>query len=709
MSAMNEPVVHLTSGGTSVVVITDGGRLPRIIHWGPELGDVDVVALARAGEPAIGDSAVTYPQPVPVVAQLTEGWLGRPGVVGSSSGARWAPLFRDARYELDGTLLRCAADDPEYELALEIELELLPSGVVRERATITNNGLAPYRVDVLEVALPVPSIATEVVDFTGRWSLERVPQRRPFSVGTWVRESRGGKPGLENTALMLAGESGFGFRSGVVWGVHLAWSGNQVLAAERTPADTRRLSGGELILPDEIVLGSGESYSTAWLYGSWGEGMDELAARFHRLRRAEHPLSPRPVIVNTWEAVYFQHDLDTLVEFAERAAEMGAERFVLDDGWFVGRRDDTTSLGDWSVDGDVWPDGLEPLVARVRELGMQFGLWFEPEMINLDSELARAHPEWIFDAGHGPGLPSRYQHVLDLGHEDAYAHVLGLVSSLVERLDIDYIKWDHNRYLLDAGHGPDGRPGVHHNVTQVYRMMRELRTAHPMLEIESCASGGGRIDLGVMEFADRVWPSDCNDPHERLEIQRWTGLLLPPEVQGTHIGAEESHTTHRSHPLDYRAEKALWGHLGIEVNLLTADDTTRAELARWVEFHKEHRGLLHSGTVVHADVPDPCLRLEGVVASDAARALYAFSVVDRGATWPPGRICLPGLDPDRLYRLEPVYPGAPAPVGQARPPWMSEGVTLSGRALGTVGVEAPSLDPDRSVLLHAVAVAVVGA
>ena len=696
-------VVHLRAGGTSVVVATGGGRLPRILHWGEDLGglpDAALADLARAALPAIGDSAVTYPQPVPVVAQLPEGWLGRPGIAGSSSGTRWAPRFRDAAYALEGTALTCDAADPEYALALRVEIELLPSGLLRQRASITNNG-EPWRVETLELAVPVPSQATELLDFTGRWALERVPQRRPFGVGAWVRESRGGKPGLENTMLMLAGEEGFGFRSGRVWGVHLAWSGNQVLAAERVPADTRRLSGAELLLPDEIVLANGESYESPWLYASWGDGLDELAARFHgHLRsRPEHPTAARPVIVNTWEAVYFEHDPETLLRLAERSAELGAERFVVDDGWFLRRRDDTTSLGDWVVDEAVWPGGLGPLAERVRELGMDFGLWFEPEMINLDSELAREHPEWIFDAGHGAGLPSRYQHVLDLGHEGAYHHVFGQVSALVESLGIAYIKWDHNRYLLDAGHTPTGRPGVRRQVEQVYRMMRELKAAHPGLEIESCASGGGRIDLGIMRYADRVWPSDCNDPHERLEIQRWTGLLLPPELQGTHIGAEESHTTHRSHPLDYRAEKALWGHLGVELNLLTASDDEFAHLKRWVDFHKAHRELLHTGTVVHGDT-DAALRLEGVVAPDASAALYAFSVVERPATWPPGRVRLPGLAPDSLYRVEAVHPGR-APQG-AQPPWTTEGVTLPGRVLGSVGVEAPSLDPDRSVLLRAV-------
>ncbi|GAA3809777.1 alpha-galactosidase [Sphaerisporangium flaviroseum] len=704
--------IHLRAGGTSLIAAVDGGRLPRILHWGPDLGELGDNALAdlqRAALPAIGDSAVTYPQPVPVLPQLTEGWLGRPGLAGDSDGRRWAPYFRGATHEAvdtaDGPVLRSRAHDPEYGLAIDIEIQVLSgSGLVRQRAQVRNDTGTPYRVTSLELALPVPSEAAEILDLTGRWALERVPQRRPFQVGEWVRASRGGKPGLEHTLLLVAGERGFGFRQGTVWATHLAWSGNQVLAAELTPAGTRHLAAGELLLPGEVVLGQGEVFQSRWQYGSWGVGLDELAGRFHRhLRsRPRHPRSPRPVVLNTWEAVYFRHDLGTLNELAERGAEIGAERFVLDDGWFLGRRDDTGSLGDWTVDPTLWPEGLTPLADRVRALGMDFGLWFEPEMINLDSELARRHSEWIFDAGHGTGLPSRHQHVLDLGHPGAYAYLFDRMNELVGSLGIAYIKWDHNRYLLDAGHAPEGRPGVRTQVLQAYRLMEQLKAAHPGLEIESCASGGGRVDLGVLEFTDRVWPSDCNDPHERLEIQRWTGLLVPPEMQGTHIGAEESHTTHRTHPLDYRAEKALWGHLGVETNLLTMDEETRAALARWVAFHKEHRALLHSGRVVHADLADAAYRLEGVVSEDRAEALFAFSVVERPATWPPGRIRFPGLDDTRHYTVEAVYPGSPPAAGTVLPRWQHAGVTLPGRSLRLVGVEAPSLDVDRSVVLRVV-------
>ncbi|MFJ3473398.1 alpha-galactosidase [Microbacterium maritypicum] len=705
-------VLHLRAGGTSVVVLLSDGRLPRILHWGEDLGALDTAdleALAAVSLPGVGDSPVTYPQPVPVLAQIPEGWMGRPGLVADRNGANWAAVFEVTSVQhvenSDAAALAVKALDEQYGIELEIELEVLhASGLLRQRAALRNLKMADLRVGGVELALPVPLEADEVVDLTGRWALERVPQRRSFDVGEWVRSSRGGKPGLEHTMLMLAGRRGFGFRSGRVWATHLAWSGNQTLGAERTPADVRRLVASEILVADEVTLGLDEEYRTPWQYGSWGDGLDEMAARFHRHLRASeaHPRNPRPVILNTWEAVYFDHNPDTLLALAESGAAVGIERFVVDDGWFTGRRDDTSSLGDWDIDADRWPDGLAPLATRVRELGMDFGLWFEPEMINLDSELARTHPEWIFDAGHGVGLPSRHQHVLDLGHPEAEAYVLERMSALVAQLDIAYIKWDHNRYLLDAGHTPTGCAGFREQTLAAYRIMDELHRRHPGLEIETCASGGGRIDLGVLSRTQRVWPSDCNDPHERMEIQRWTSLMVPPEYQGTHIGAEHSHTTQREHPLSYRGEKALWGNLGVELNLLVEDEASRDAVGAWIAVHKQFRELLHGGVSVHADLSEPAARLEGVVAYDQSEALFALSLTERPRTWPLGQIAIPGLDDGTVYSVAAVDPQGVS-IAPGQPEWLRNGTELSGRVLRAVGVQMPNLDPDRSVLLHLVA------
>src|SRR5215216_6486130 len=255
--------------------------------------------------------------------------------------------------------------------------------------TLHESGVLALRGEGL-MTLPVPAAAAEILDLTGRWCRERHPQRRPFDHGTWLREQRRGRTGHDAPLLLVAGTPGFSWRSGEVWGVHLAWSGNSVWRADRPVDGVATLGAGELLEPGE------EAGDPPWLYAVWSDrGLDGLSARLHELIRARpsHPRRPRPVVLNTWEAVYFDHRLDRLTELADVAALIGVERFVLDDGWFRGRRDDTAGLGDWYVDEDVWPSGLHPLVSHVRGLGMEFGLWVEPEMVNLNSDIARAHPD----------------------------------------------------------------------------------------------------------------------------------------------------------------------------------------------------------------------------------------------------------------------------------------------------------------------------
>jgi alpha-galactosidase len=722
-------VVHLRRGGTSVALRLDPDTLPCVLHWGPDLGDLTDAHVAHL-LPALGmpliDSPISAQAAVALLPQHSSGWLGRPGLLGSRAGRAWSVAFDVVIHEvqeagtagwLDGpegaVRLRSVGSDTPSELEVGVELQLLAGGLVRVRAYVRNLGAQAYEVRHLEPALPVPSEAGELLDMTGRHTRERTPQRRPFDLGRWVREAWGGRPGHDSATVLCAGRPGFGFRTGRVWGVHLAYSGNQVLSAEHSPTGWRLLRGGELLLPGEVRLGPGESYSSPWLLGSWGEGLDEFSGRFHHYLRSrpQHPRSPRPVLLNVWEAVYFNHDLGKLLDLAERAADLGIERFVLDDGWFRHRRNDRAGLGDWYVDEEVWPDGLHPLVDRVHELGMEFGLWFEPEMVNLDSDLARAHPEWVLQTEHGPGIASRHQHVLDLGNPQAWAYVLERMSSLVSEYRVAFIKWDHNRALVDAGRAPAGIPGVRVQTEAVYRLIAELKSRHPGLEIESCSAGGARLDLGIMEFADRVWVSDCIDAHERQRMVRWTGLILPPELMGTHVGASPDHTTQRFHALSFRAGTALWGHMGVEWDLTTVADPERAALAEWIALHKELRGLLHSGDVVHADLGNPALLLEGVVARDRTDALYRLAALEHTLTWPPGRIPLPGLDPDRTYRVTAQAPGDAPARGSSRPGasagapdapgWGPTGVTLTGRVLAEVGIQAPLLGVDSLVLLRA--------
>ncbi len=708
-------LTHLRSGGVSVVLDSRDLRLPCVHFWGPDLGivsDDDLVALADAALPPVRDSEIDVVSKVSLVPTAAEGWTGVPGLRGSRAGADFSAAFEIVGEvglgptEIRATGRRYHALDIHARLALTLQVELTHGGLVRLQSIVTNNDPDDsYDLEGLVMALPVPSEAEELLDFTGRHALERIPQRGPFQVGTHLRESRKGKPGLDASYILAAGRCGFGFVAGQVWGVHVGWSGNQSAYAEKTFHGHRLLGGGELLLSGEIALGPGESYTSPWLFGAYGNGLNELAGRFHSYLRSRptHPRTPRPVVVNTWEAVYYDQDLDGLLALAEAAAAVGAERFVLDDGWFHGRRSDKAGLGDWYVDAAVWPDGLAPLISKVNGLGMEFGLWVEPEMINLDSDLARAHPDWIFQAGGRTGLPSRYQHVLDLGHPEAYAYVADRLLDLLDSYQVAYLKWDHNRMVTEAGHTPNGTPGVHVQTLAVYRLMDELRQRHPGLEIENCAGGGGRIDLGILEHTDRVWPSDCIDALDRQQINRYTQLLVPPELIGTHVGAPMAHTTRRVLSLPFRAAAALWGHMGIEWNLAAATSAERIELARWVTLHKELRGLLHRGTVVVGDHPDPAVWVNGVVSLDRSEAVYGITTVARSVTWPPGRVRLPGLDPDERYLVQALPPGDRYPEESMVPPWWTPGITLSGRVLAEVGLQIPAMFPEYTHLLRAIA------
>jgi alpha-galactosidase len=702
-SALSSARVHLRAGDVSVVVEWSGPSAPRISYWGPDLGetaDLDALALLGSG-PAVSGS-VDRPRPVGVLPAHADGWMGLPGIAGHRGGGDWSPQFTVDHVTGRHNAVELTATDGAAHLGLRLEVVLTEAGLLRVRAHLRNQGDTTYEVEAVNIALPVPGRTTDLLDLTGRHLRERSPQHMPFVQGQRVRENRRGRTGADATLVLLATTPGTGFRSGQCWGLHVAWSGNHRTYAERMPSGDSVLGGGELLQPGELSLAPGDEYSSPWVYGSYGCGLDDMSARFHAYLRARaaHPHSRRPVVLNTWESVYFDHDLGRLKGLADAAAEVGVERYVLDDGWFRHRRNDHAGLGDWYVDELVWPEGLHPLVDHVTGLGMQFGLWVEPEMVNLDSDLARAHPDWVLATGGRMPMAFRDQQVLDLANPEAYQHIHERLEDLINEYDIAFLKWDHNRDLIDAGSPGTGRASIHAQTLAVYRLMDELREGHPGLEIESCSSGGARVDLGILERTDRIWASDCIDALERQSIQRWTGLLVPPELVGAHVGSDVAHTTGRRHTLGFRAGTAFFGHFGIEWDLALATSEQRAELAEWIAAYKQHRGLLHSGVTVRSDHPDPALLVHGVVAQDGSEALYAVVAMATSMSAPPGRVLLPGLAPDTAYEVDLLAPGDHAECFQdSVPGWVGAAVVATGRVLGEFGLEAPALFPEHLVLL----------
>ena len=697
-------VLHLSRGGTSVVVDLDATPGPAIVHWGRELAgstDESLRGLAIAARAQRVSGGLDQPPAMTLLPTAADGWFGTPGLEGHRGGEgvsiRLAVV--DVQQAEHGASIALA--DDEAGLSVRAEVRVGPSGLFHQRIAVRNTGSTPYMLHTAQAAFPLPWDATEVLDTTGHHLRERSPQRRALTIGSHVRESRRGRTGADSAILLAAGRPGFGFERGRVHGIHVAWSGNHRVVAERGVTGDAFLAGGELLLPGEVVLDAGAVYSSPWVIGSWGDGLTELSARFHDEWRArpQHPRRPRPVTLNTWEAVYFDHSLERLTALADAAASVGVERFVLDDGWFQGRRDDTAGLGDWTVDRDVWPRGLHPLVDHVRSRGMEFGLWVEPEMVNPDSGLARRHPDWILRGRMSLPPSARQQQVLDLSTPDAYAHIAAHLHALLDEYPIAYLKWDHNRDLVDAASGAAGGARVHAHTLAVYRLLDELKSAHPGLEIESCASGGARVDLGILDRTDRVWTSDSLDPLERLDNQRYTGVVVPPEMLGMHLTSPVVHSSGRTVSLGLSGAVALLGHFGIEWDLTTLDDAHRAEVAEWVALAKRMRPLISSGRVVHVDGTDPGIDVRGVVAADAASAVFIFVQIATSAAYPPGRVRMPGLDPTRVYRLRTLMRDE-HDAGQSALAWEQAAPALTGLELGEVGVRAPVQRPQQAMVVE---------
>ena len=304
-------------------------------------------------------------------------------------------------------------------------------------------------------------------------------------------------------------------------------------------------------------------------------------------------------------------------------------------------------------------------------------------------------------------LQGRTQQVLDLTNPEAFDYIYSCMDQLVGELGIDYIKWDHNKLVTEPGSRRSGRPAVHAQTIAVYEIFKGLKTAHPGLEIESCSSGGGRVDLGILEYADRIWVSDCVDPVERADIQRYTSLLVPPAMMGEHVGASPAHSTRRETSQELRMAMAFFGHMGIEWNLLKEPDDALAKLAVWVAEFKKHRDWFAIDTCVHADSSDPAVRLDGMVMPNRNAAIYRFTQLTTSQTYPAAPVHLPGLDPKRKYRISPLDPSLDLEGltnGQSTLGWWNEeGVALTGEALQRYGIRPPSLHPQQAVLFKAVA------
>ena len=713
---MTSSLWRLDANDTTVLLIASGDSdVPAIAWFGDRLPDnsakgdgTDLNAVTSMTDLPLPMAKLDQSVPLSLFPQRSTGIDCSPALRGHSNGTLFDHRFeRSGVTQKDGGLL-IELHDNAAELAVVIEVILhVATGVLSIATTLTNNSRSSkcYTVDWLASAtMPLPGSYRECLHLHGRWGLEFQTHRSAIAPGVLALNSHRGRTSHERYPAVITGTSGFSEQRGDVMAANLAWSGSHATGVELLSDGRVYYQSGVSLDPGELALEAGDAFTAPVCYFKRhsSSGLNAVSQAMHQyLRREVLPAwtrKDRPVHANSWEALYFDHNIDTLKSLIDAAAEVGAERFILDDGWFPARRSDNAGLGDWVVDKTVYPDGLHPVVDHVRSHGMQFGLWFEPEMVNPDSELYRNHPDYALHLAPYETPPARNQLVLNIDNPDVFDYLYTQIAKLVREYKIDYIKWDHNRDIILAGDG--SRSCMMRQTGACYRLMEKLNGEFENLEIESCSSGGARADWGVLRYTGRVWTSDSIDAIDRVKIQRGYSYFTPPEVMGAHVGHAEAHLTGRNINIHTRAIVALQGQYGYETDARKLSAEEKQTLLYYVSLYKNNRHWITSGTTWRLDSPVENLVCSGFV-SEAKDKSWWFAVAT--ASLPqtvPGQLVLAGLNPDAIYRVNPVSQNKEQLLvfTKKMPAWMLQEVSVSGALLMTVGLSLPVL-PAQSALL----------
>ena len=702
---------RMDAGDMTLVVDAVTAQPAQITYWGRRiLDDLNLTDLDRLGSRQHVFGSETRNVRPGLLAEPGRGFTGFAGLSVHRAGRDWGVVLRVTSVKESTGQLIVNTSDPAARVSVQHRFSLdAQNGILEISATLCNDGQEPLTINHLStICLPVPRHLSDIIGFSGRWAGEFRTERLQRFSGSWLRENRRGRTSHDSFPGVILCEENTGEASGEACGVHLAWSGNHHLRIDTGSSGDVTASAGALLLPGEIILAAGEEFASPSVIAGFSvQGLTGLSRCFHdhvrsRRLRARVRNRPRPVHYNSWEAVYFDHDPEQLKAMASKAAEIGIERFVLDDGWFGSRRNDRSGLGDWVVSDDVYPQGLTPLVDHVTGLGMEMGIWFEPEMVNPDSDLYRAHPDWVLQIEGVEQVPFRNQLALDLSRPEVSDHLFERMDAILSDHDIGYVKWDMNRDLNHPG-GQDGRSKAFAQVEALYSLIDRVRVAHPDIEIESCSSGGGRADLGVLAHTDRIWTSDNNDALDRQLIQRGVSHFLPLCVTGSHVGPGQCHITGRNLSMAMRAGTAVMGHMGVEMNLLTEPETDLAELQSGIALYKQHRQLVHDGDFYRLD-SGPALNITGVVAQDRRQALWSVAYLTSLPDRFPPRLVFVGLEPGQDYRMQLVWPkdwrSITSPSIVEELDLTGKGAVFSGEALMTVGVQLPTAFPETVLLFH---------
>lgn len=513
----------------------------------------------------------------------------------------------------DSQTLTVKLADGDLELQLHYTIFADEDVIVRS-TTFVNHGKTVFLNRALSAQLDLPDANYDFIQFAGSWSRERHLHRSHLRPGTQsISSLRTASSHQENPFFMLA-RPHTDNNQGAVFGFNFVYSGNFLDSVEVDQFDTTRVLIG--INPDEFgwKLNSGDSFQTPEVIFSYTDnGFNALSQQLGAFY-AQHLINPhfahqeRPILINNWEATFMDFTEDKLMPIVERAKELGIEMFVLDDGWFGHRDDDRSSLGDWFVDEKKFNHGIAGFAKRVHDLDMKFGLWFEPEMISIDSKLYQTHPEWMIKTPGRGQTPGRHQFVLDMSRQEVVDYLFGLMSHIIQDAKLDYIKWDMNRNITEM-YGADLPADQqlefsHRYILGVYDLYDRLTKAFPDVLFESCASGGGRFDLGMMYYAPQAWCSDDTDAVERIKIQDGTSYGYTPSMWGAHVSAVPNDQVGRLTSIDMRAKVAYFGAFGYELDVTELSDEEQATIKQQVAFYKQYRKLFQFGTFYRLETPD---------------------------------------------------------------------------------------------------------
>ena len=522
-------------------------------------------------------------------------------------------LYTNQATEAETLIITLKDDVAQLRLKLNFTIYQDYATVIRS-TTLINDSAETVEINQLaSQSLDFPNRSFELIHLNGAWGRERQLTREKIEIGTKVLDSkRGSSSHHQNPFVTLVEPTTTEFQ-GEAYGFCLVYSGNHQTVIEKDNYSQTRVVMGMNPFNFAWQLPAGESFHSPEVVNVYSnQGLNQMSKTYHdlfnhHLIRGEHQLKERPVLINNWEATYFDFDDAKIHGIVDEAQALGIEMFVLDDGWFGERKDDHRSLGDWYEFEGKLEQGLEGIAQYVHDKGMKFGLWFEPEMISKDSDLHRAHPDWVLSVPGRPRSLSRQQHVLDFSRADVRDHIYQQMTAILDRVPIDYIKWDMNRNMTEVYSlllDPEMQGEVSHRyILGLYEFMEKLTQAYPHILFESCSGGGGRYDAGMLYYMPQTWTSDNTDPIARLKIQYSTSLVYPISTMGAHVSAIPNHQTGRETSLDIRGNVAMSGVLGYELDLTTLSEEEKVLIVKQVDFYKEHRQLLQFGDFVRLKSP----------------------------------------------------------------------------------------------------------